>query len=334
MHDIKLSIIIPCYNVDTNTFQRCLESLSFLPSIIASEIIIVDDGSTNPDIITFLQTINEENIHIVRQENMGPGGARNTGIDLAKGEYISFVDSDDYILYGPYIQILNIIEEKKPDILCHGCKSNYEGSATKYMMEHDINPCCWSYFIKRKTLDSLRFTPYIFHEDEEFCTRIHLLRAHLITLNYTAYHYHYRADSIIHNKSDEIVKKRYRDQITVLKNLLAYNVPTPHKAALKRRIHIIAMCCIVTLMRDSKQIADTRETLKNLKEIGLYPLPFAWHGIRYLFIMISTYFPVFIYILTPFVKLLFKIRYGTAQKGTLTSHADTLDATEPQIFCK
>lgn len=307
MHNIKLSIIIPCYNTEIKTLKRCLDSLSFLPDITPCEIIVVDDGSTKKDIIGYLKERNESHIRAIRQENMGCGGARNTGIENSSGEYIAFVDSDDYVQYGPFVQILNILEEKQPDILCQGTKECYEGSATKYMMEHDIIPSSWSYFIKRKTLGSLRYTPNIYHEDEEFSTKLHLLRAHLITLNYTSYVYCYEYDSIINSKSDEKIIKRYADLIKILSGLKSLNVPAPHKAALLRRLHIIAMCYVVTLMRDTSSLSITRNCLKDLKEIGLYPLPLRWHGLRYLCITLATYFPLLVYTLTPIVKLLFKL---------------------------
>lgn len=321
MHNIKLSIIIPCYNTEVEILKRCLDSLSFLPHIISSEIIVIDDGSRNTDIIDYLEKRNEKHIRAVRQENKGCGGARNTGIELSNGEYIAFVDSDDYINYGPYVEIIKILNEKKPDILCQGAKCCYEGNATKYMMYYDIIPSAWSYFIKRKTLGELRFTPNIYHEDEEFSTKLHLKRAHLITINYTAYVYCYKADSIINSTSIVKIKKRYNDLIEILKELQSINTPHTHKAALQRRIHIIAMCYIVTLMRDSISIKDTKYYLEKLKSIKLHPLPFCWHGKRYFFIMLGTYFSIFVYLLTPIVKFIYKIKNGTAQKRTHVTHA-------------
>ena len=58
MHNIKLSIIIPCYNTEIKTLKRCLDSLSFLPDITPCEIIVVDDGSTKTDIIGYLKEHN------------------------------------------------------------------------------------------------------------------------------------------------------------------------------------------------------------------------------------------------------------------------------------
>lgn len=304
---MKLSIIIPCYNTEIKTLARCLDSLSFLPTVIDSEVIVVDDGSTRSDIIGYINKRNESHVRAIRQENMGCGGARNTGIESSTGDYITFVDSDDYVQYGPFVEIIKILLKKKPDILCQGAKQCYEGSATKYMMEHDIIPSSWSYFIKRKTLGNLRYTPNIYHEDEEFSTKLHLLRAHLITLNYTSYIYCFEKDSIINSRSIKKIRKRYSDLILILSRFQTLNTPAPHKAALIRRMHILAMCYVVTLMRDADNLFIIKNCLTDLKTIRLYPLPLKWHGFRYFTIALATYIPIFVYILTPVVKLLFKL---------------------------
>jgi glycosyltransferase involved in cell wall biosynthesis len=332
MDEILLSIIIPCYDVPVATLKQCVESLLFLDAIVPYEVWIIDDGSRSDEVVPYVESLGNTHFHAVRQQNMGPGGARNTGIEQSRGEYITFVDADDYILYGPFIELLKVIREQRPDILCQGCLRHYEGSATRFMMEYDISPSCCSYFIRRRTLGELRFTPHIFHEDEEFCTKIHLLRAHLITLTYSAYFYRYRADSITHCSDDEVVRKRFRDYLSVIRNLQAMQVPEPHRLALVRRLDIIAMCYVVTLMRDMNHRHDINNSLRGLRQAGLYPLPFRWHGLRYFMIMLVSRIPYLTQNLSPLTKLLLKLRYGTTQKRAFTAHADLINADEPEIY--
>jgi len=296
--------------------------------VLKYEVWIIDDGSEEDVVVPFVQAMGNTHFHAVRQENMGPGGARNTGLDLSKGEYVTFVDADDYVLYGPYIEMLNVLLKEQPDILCQGCLVSYQGSATKFMMDYDISPSCCSYFIRRRTMGNLRFTPQIYHEDEEFCTRLHLLRAHLITLTYSAYFYRYRENSITHSRDDAVVQKRFQDYLTVIHSLQETEVPEPHRRALVRRIDIIAMCYVITLMRDVSSSQKIEQLLVGLRQAKLFPLPFRWHGLRYTFFMLLSYIPKTTCILAPITKIILKIRYGSAQKRAFTAHADLVNADE------
>lgn len=95
---MKLSIIIPVYNSE-KYITCCLESL-LVQEMSANEyeIIIVNDGSTDSGgLIARDYTERHSNIHLFNQKNKGVGTARNKGIELAKGDYIYFIDPDDYI---------------------------------------------------------------------------------------------------------------------------------------------------------------------------------------------------------------------------------------------
>lgn len=90
-----ITIIIPVYNPPISRFRRCLKSV-FEQSYKNIEIIIIDDGSEKK-VKDVLKEIDDKRVRIFYQENMGVSAARNRGIKLAKGKYISFVDADDYI---------------------------------------------------------------------------------------------------------------------------------------------------------------------------------------------------------------------------------------------
>ena len=94
---MKISVIVPVYNVE-DYLEKCLTSI-VEQNFQDYEIIIVNDGTTDNSekiIENFIEKYSEKIIYI-KQENKGLGGARNTGICHAKGEYLMFVDSDDYI---------------------------------------------------------------------------------------------------------------------------------------------------------------------------------------------------------------------------------------------
>ena len=92
LHDILVSIIIPVYNAE-NTILRCLESI-FLQTYENLEIIVVDDGSIDKT-LQILKTISDKRLKIISKDNGGVSTARNKGLDIASGEFIAFIDSDD-----------------------------------------------------------------------------------------------------------------------------------------------------------------------------------------------------------------------------------------------
>jgi len=120
---IRLSIIIPVYNVE-KYLSRCLESLLAQDiSINEYEIIIINDGSTDSSAeIARTYERRYKNIIIYDQTKTGVGAARNTGIRNAKGRYLFFVDSDDYIKQNCLKMLLDCIDSKKLDLL----RFNYE----------------------------------------------------------------------------------------------------------------------------------------------------------------------------------------------------------------
>ena len=95
---MNLSIIVPVYNAE-HFLTRCLESI--VPEMHDGyELILVDDGSTDASgtlCDEFAQRYPQLDIIVKHQPNSGPGAARNKGIEIAKGEYITFMDADDHI---------------------------------------------------------------------------------------------------------------------------------------------------------------------------------------------------------------------------------------------
>lgn len=95
---IDLSIIIPVYNAGM-LIERCLDSIFCQQTKYAYEVILIDDGSTDNSVELITQR-KEQNITLLQQENSGPAKARNQGIATAKGQFIAFIDADDYWKQG------------------------------------------------------------------------------------------------------------------------------------------------------------------------------------------------------------------------------------------
>lgn len=109
-----LSIIIPIYNAEKYLFKTLQTLVSQTVEDHKYEIILINDGSTdNSDniCVDFMQ--NHRNILLINQENRGVSSARNKGLEVAKGKYITFVDSDDYVANNYVEVILKIVKSKK-----------------------------------------------------------------------------------------------------------------------------------------------------------------------------------------------------------------------------
>jgi len=107
MDNIKISIILPVFN-EEEYIKATLDSI-FNQDFDDFEVIVVDDGSSDKTFDIVKETFENSDINnqIIRQENRGAGAARNKGISLARGEYIVFVDGDDYILTNHLKELYN-----------------------------------------------------------------------------------------------------------------------------------------------------------------------------------------------------------------------------------
>lgn len=118
--DPVLSVIVPVYNVE-KYLDRCVKSL-LNQSFQDIEIILVDDGSTDSSgQMCDIWKTRDCRIKVVHKKNQGLGFARNSGIEIATGKYIAYVDSDDYILPDLFIKVIQRLEKTSADICYFGC---------------------------------------------------------------------------------------------------------------------------------------------------------------------------------------------------------------------
>ena len=109
----KISIIIPVYNKEAY-LERCLDSV-LAQTHKSLEVLLIDDGSTDGSpAICEKYAKKDPRIRVLTQENAGASAARNAGIEAAGGDYIGFVDADDWIEPGMYAALLEGIQGAKP----------------------------------------------------------------------------------------------------------------------------------------------------------------------------------------------------------------------------
>ena len=130
IYDVKLSIIIPVYNCG-KFLERCFDSIS--KQIFNDfEVIIVDDGSTDNSLdICKKYEAQDKRFRVFSIENHGSAFARNYGLKMAKGEYIGFVDADDYIDENMYSTLINTAQKEQADIV--SCDMVYAFQNGKYV---------------------------------------------------------------------------------------------------------------------------------------------------------------------------------------------------------
>lgn len=120
MENIKISVIVPIYNTE-KFLRKCIESI-LNQTLQEIEIILINDGSTDNSHNICLEYAEKypEKIRYINNKNIGCSATRNLGIELAKGEYIAFVDSDDYIEKTMYEELWNEKEKNESDIVVCG----------------------------------------------------------------------------------------------------------------------------------------------------------------------------------------------------------------------
>ena len=139
---MKLSVIVPVYNVE-KYLPRCLDSLLRQGLEPGNwEVICVNDGSpdNSGSILAEYETKHPDVFKVITQDNAGVGDARNTGMKLAQGEWMGFVDPDDYVVDGAYRYLLdhfcgdgeNERKGKRLDLLCFGYQYVYTDGKTLY----------------------------------------------------------------------------------------------------------------------------------------------------------------------------------------------------------
>lgn len=205
----KVSVIIPVFKAE-KMLVRCVDSV-LQQSYENIEIILIDDGSPdNCGKICNAYQKKDTRIKVIHQENQGVSAARNAGLNIASGEYILFVDSDDAIHKDLVIENLKLLKAHKADMVIFNCiEIDGEKDFTrKYVTKNSFisreealvtAPVLVTLKIYRKELfDNLRFPVNKIHEDNYIFPEI-ILRTNRIFCNIKPYYYyHINPNSIMH----------------------------------------------------------------------------------------------------------------------------------------
>ena len=211
-----ISIIVPVYNVE-KYLKRCIDSI-LNQTFKDFELILVNDGSTDgcKEICNQYEKL-DNRIKVIHKENGGLSSARNAGLDIAKGKYIGFVDSDDYINVNMYQNLLDKLIKNKSDlVICKlvRVKDNYKETINKSKIVeknydnlqalqelYNINSIdfivAWNKLYKSELLKDIRYPVGKKYEDEFVIHKI-LNKCKKVTfINKELYYYYQRDDSIM-----------------------------------------------------------------------------------------------------------------------------------------
>ena len=280
-----VSFILTYYNQPVQMLCECIDSilaLSLRP--FEREIIIVDDGSRVSPMNGLMQYGDE--IIYVRQKNGGLSVARNKGIDMAQGRFLQFVDADDHLIQAPYEHCLDLIRlNNDVDMVMFDFTStdthetNYNDTevmtGSAYMLKHNIHGTACGYLFSQTTLSKLRFTPGIWHEDEEFTPQLLIRAEHVYVTDAKAYYYYKHKGSITTHDDEASKAKRFDDIKGVLDRLhyLCDRVPQVDRIALQRRVAQLTMDYIYQVIMQQRSQKALNACIDELSSKGLFPLP-------------------------------------------------------------
>lgn len=205
---------MPVYNVE-KWLNRCVESIC-MQTYQNLEIILVDDGSTDSSgVLCGELGMKDRRIKVVHKLNGGLSDARNEGLQYATGEYISFIDSDDWIEPVFYEYLVQTMQEEEYDVVGCGYRKCVEGEkqvkvsidfevksyerldAMNALIENRIQQVVWNKLYKRSVIDGILFEKGKYHEDEFWSYQILGRVQKYAEISYVGYNYFQRADSIM-----------------------------------------------------------------------------------------------------------------------------------------
>lgn len=235
---LKLSYIVPVYNVE-RYLSKCLNSL--LSQGFESgeyEIILVNDGSKdNSQYICENYARANSNISLFNKENGGVSSARNLGLEHATGEFVVFIDADDYVIDNAYSYIFNnfvtkdvdivrywttIVNEETPTNIDYTGEIIFKGTGHEFIKTFGLETFCCASIYRRSYLleNSLRFKKYRIGEDFLFSSSVLLTNPSIVSTSCNIYRYVKHANTASTLRKKEYARKCVEDQLEINEDLI------------------------------------------------------------------------------------------------------------------
>lgn len=216
-----ISIIVPVYNVK-DYLEKCLQSIC-VQTYKNLEIILIDDGSSDGSgELCDLFAQRDGRIKVIHQTNAGQSAARNRGLAVAQGEFLGFVDSDDWIEPDMYEFLYHLLKENGADIsICSHYRDKGKKSVAKYssgeqfvftrdegiralVVDRRIRNYVWDKLYKRRLFSGITFPLNRIFEDIAISYRIFYKAEKIVVREFPKYHYVIRDGSAMQSKYDPL----------------------------------------------------------------------------------------------------------------------------------
>lgn len=303
-----ITFIVTTYNLEKWLIRRCLDSI--VAQGLAREeyeIIVVDDESIISPKHVVDEYTKQSNITLYVQKHNRQGAARNLALKYARGEWVLFVDGDDYLFRDTVGHLLKIAQDKLLDILMFGFRKVYQAQVEEgtsvfldkmleepstgndYMYRHNLfGSCCMLLFRRELLNDSkygapLRFTEGIYIEDEEFVTRLVWRARRVMRVDVPVYAYYQRTGSTVHSVNREHTNELFVNYFIVLKRLIDFEAslaPMPHKGV-TRKVRFLAVDVLRRSLRENDWKLRWNQSVQQLEALGLYPIPAERYSWKY-----------------------------------------------------
>ena len=220
---IKVSVIIPVYNTE-DYLKECIESL-VNQTLREIEILIVNDGSTDSSLEIMKEFKNKypNIIKIFDKVNGGQASARNYALSFAQGEYLGFVDSDDWVDSTMYEEMYEKAEKEDADIVICDMVDHFPDRtvcypSSRFENKFKVTPSACNKLFKRSLVKEDVFPVGLWYEDFEFTT-MQIMKTDCISVIHKGlYHCHCREVSTMYNNNSE----KNQDILVVLEHLVEY----------------------------------------------------------------------------------------------------------------
>lgn len=295
---MKLSIIVPVYKVE-KYLARCLDSL-LLQNLDAEdyEILLVDDASPDGSTdIAKTYAYKHPQINYFYKDNGGLGSARNFGMKQAKGDYILFVDSDDWLSEGVLQPLLSQAEDEQLDVLIFNIQRVFDNGKiisseieytagklysgeTLLLQERLVVSPCINLFKRSMLLDhQIFFREGIFYEDIDFYLKSLLASQRVMYRPEVVYQYYCNDQSITMNKESAHHRKKIEDYGKAIIEI--HTIATQQTEAIRQRIdYIKERYCrfwMQMLYRENPLYEDVKKLITKMKREGIFPFRIAQH---------------------------------------------------------
>lgn len=278
---MQLSILIPAYKVEA-LLPRCLDSI-FCQDSTDIEVVLVDDGSPDRTFdVAKAYAEKHANLRVFRKDNEGVGAARNFLLKQAMGEFIWFVDSDDYIGENSLPRILSELNSMLDMLSVSYNDVNilpFEGSGVEYINSGCVNGYLWTKIIRRSVIedahvcfDSQRYS----QEDWFFLMQVYPLLKNIRQVSIQAYIYSDdNENSVMRATHAEHTRRNVADSRITICNFKSFIDSIGEQAYVKayeKWMNFSAAGYLYSLFSIDYSLEDIKNDLKIFRENGVYPI--------------------------------------------------------------